>query len=103
MKLLIDIPKNIYNLIKNHEKTENKIKIAIKNGLVIGNNIYYFSKNGYTGILYGKSSMIIVDENFNEKLHTGQHNIKTIDDLKSNIDNFPKLIEALERLCDNVE
>lgn len=57
--------------------------------------ISYKSENGYTGILYGKSSMKILDPEGKEVLHTGFRNIETEAELKERVDEFPKLRKSL--------
>ena len=59
---------------------DRKIKTSIK----------YTSSNGFTGILYGESSMIIgkvqADGSFYEYLHTGSRNGNSIEYLKEMVD-----------------
>jgi hypothetical protein len=71
---------------------DRKIKTSIK----------YTSSNGFTGILYGESSMSIgkvqADGTFHEYLHTGSRNGNGIEYLKEMVDGFPRFMEALEEL-----
>lgn len=71
---------------------DRKIKTSIK----------YTSSNGFTGILYGESSMSIgkeqADGTFHEYLHTGSRNGNSIEYLKEMVDGFPSFMEAIEEL-----
>lgn len=51
--------------------------------------------NGYTGILYGRSSMIIFDEHSNKLLHTGYSSVKTPRDLYRILESMPDLAGIL--------
>lgn len=55
----------------------------------------YTSSNGYTGVLYGKSSLSIKDKDGREILHTGFRNINTYDELVECVETFPQFIELL--------
>lgn len=57
--------------------------------------IVYYSENGYTGILYGKSSYIITDSRGREVFHTGVRNINTFDELKADVNDFPRFLKIL--------
>ena len=57
--------------------------------------IRYTSDNGYTGVLYGKSSYAIYDKDGKEVLHTGSRNINTYEELVEDVNNFPKFLEIL--------
>ena len=71
---------------------DRKVKTSIK----------YTSSNGFTGILYGKSSMSIgkvqEDGSFDEYLHTGSRNGNSVEYLKEMVDGFPSFMEAMEEL-----
>ena len=71
---------------------DKKVKTSIK----------YTSSNGFTGILYGESSMSIgkvqEDGSFDEYLHTGSRNGNSIEYLKEMVDGFPSFMEAMEEL-----
>ena len=56
--------------------------------------IRYTSDNGYTGVLYGKSSYAIYDKDGKEVLHTGLRNINTYEELVESVNNFPKFLES---------
>lgn len=62
--------------------------------------IKYTSTNGFTGILYGHSSMTIgkyaEDGSFKEYLHTGSRNGSSIDYLKERVDGFPAFLERIK-------
>ena len=60
--------------------------------------IEYTSDNGYTGRLYGKSSLIIFKPDGTESMHTGSRNINTRDELKRIVDEHPKFIEMLMKV-----
>lgn len=51
--------------------------------------------NGYMGILYGKSSMSIYDEEGHEILHTGSRNINTKEELYELLEGMPKFVEIM--------
>lgn len=57
--------------------------------------IKYTSPNGYTGILYGKSSFKILDEQGNMVFHTGFRAINTKAGLIEQVESFPELLELL--------
>lgn len=51
--------------------------------------------NGYMGIIYGKSSMSIYDEEGHEILHTGSRNINTKEELYELLEGMPKFVEIM--------
>ena len=57
--------------------------------------------NGYSGILYGKSSMVIF-YNGEEVLHTGfrNENIKTKEDLYKELERMPEFLKMLDESFD---
>lgn len=55
----------------------------------------YTSDNGYTGILYGKSSYAILDKDGKEVLHTGSRAFNSHDELVKQVDEFPQFLELL--------
>lgn len=55
----------------------------------------YTSDNGYTGILYGKSSYAILDKDRKTVFHTGFRTINTYDELVEQVDEFPQFIKLL--------
>ena len=63
--------------------------------------IEYKSKNGYSGSLYGKSSMRIYDRNGMEVLHTGFRTVNTIEELKEIVDTMPEFMDAIRREMEN--
>lgn len=67
-----------------------------------GRHLEYKSSNGYTGLLYGKSSLSIYDADDNEVMHTGSRSINTFKELVKFVDEFPakrkKLDEEFERI-----
>lgn len=65
------------------------------------NVIKYTSDNGYTGTLYGKSSMSICDKDGVEIFHTGFRKANTYDELVEIIEEFPKLLAILKRIPDD--
>ena len=60
--------------------------------------IEYTSDNGYTGRLYGKSSLIIFNPDGTESMHTGSRNINTREELVKIVDKHPKFIEMLMKV-----
>lgn len=51
---------------------------------------YYKSENGYSGALYGESTMSIFDRTGREVLHTGFRNINTLEELIEEVEHFPE-------------
>ena len=58
--------------------------------------IDYTSPNGYRGVMYGKSSMVIYDSNGVERLHTSSRTPNTLEELKEFVDGFEEFLESLE-------
>ena len=58
-------------------------------------NIRYTHPNGFTGLLYGKSSLVVQNSEGRDVFHTGFRNINTFDELKGWLDDFPKFMEML--------
>lgn len=58
----------------------------------------YTSKEGYTGVLYGKSSLIIYRPDGSESLHTGFRSINTYEELVELVDAHPEFIKALSKI-----
>ena len=66
--------------------------------------VEYKSTNGYSGRLYGESSMSIYDKDGDEVLHTGKRSINTFDELKKCVDGYPEFEKAMDRIdIDNIE
>ena len=64
--------------------------------------IKYTSENGYTGVLYGKSSFVIHDCDGKMVLHTGFRNIHTYAELVKQVEGYPKFREMLFKMKDEV-
>ena len=64
--------------------------------------IKYTSENGYTGVLYGKSSFAIYDSSGKMVLHTGFRNIHTYAELVKQVEDYPKFREMLFKMKDEV-
>lgn len=62
--------------------------------------IVYCSPNGYTGILYGESSMVIEDPEGRQVLHSGRRTPNTREELKPLVDGFPDFIKMLREVRD---
>lgn len=58
---------------------------------------YTSENNGYSGVLYGRSSMSIYDQQGHEVLHTGFRAGDTLEYLKECVDTADKLTEMLKR------
>lgn len=58
--------------------------------------IDYTGENGYRGVMYGKSSMVIYDRNGVECLHTSSRTPNTLEELKEFVDGFEEFLERLE-------
>ena len=54
--------------------------------------------NGYTGVLYGKSSMSIYDEKGHECFHTIHSRIKNEAELCELLEDMPRLMKSLSKL-----
>ncbi len=67
------------------------------------NIIKYTSENGYSGKLYGKSSLSIYDRKGREVLHTGSRAINTVEELKELVDNHPEFARILTEGKNNDE
>ena len=65
--------------------------------------IKYTSKNGYTGTLYGKSSMSICDKDGVEIFHTGFRKANTYDELVEIVEKFPDFLKLLKNIPDDEE
>jgi hypothetical protein len=59
------------------------------------NIIKYTSENGYTGILYGKSSFSIRDKNGKEVFHTGSRAFNTYEELVDRVERHPEFMKML--------
>lgn len=64
--------------------------------------IKYTSENGYTGVLYGKSSLAIYKPDGKMSMHTGFRNINTYEELVELVDEHPKFIEVFLEMKDEV-
>lgn len=64
--------------------------------------IKYKSENGYSGVLYGKSSMAIYNPEGREVFHTGfrRKSINSLKELKEHVDTFPEFEEMLRNCCE---
>lgn len=58
-------------------------------------------ENGYTGILYGKHSLVILKDN-QEVLHTGSRLINTKEELYDYLEDIPNLLKALDESFDKL-
>ena len=56
--------------------------------------------NGYTGILYGKSSMVIHDPDGHEVMHTGFRNIHTKEQLYDYLGRFPEAWGVIRKMLE---
>lgn len=57
--------------------------------------ISYTSKNGYTGVLYGRHSFAIHDKNGKEVFHMGARSFDTYEEMVKEVDNFPEFLKLL--------
>lgn len=64
--------------------------------------IKYKSANGYSGMIYGESSMRIFDSSNKEVLHTGFRTINTEAELKEFVDDFPNKRKDLLKLFEDL-
>lgn len=65
--------------------------------------IKYTSDNGYTGTLYGKSSMSICDKDGDEIFHTGFRKANTYDELVEQVESFPDFLKLLKNIPDDID
>lgn len=65
------------------------------------NEIKVKHPNGYSGILYGKRSMVIFYNN-EEVLHTGFRNINTKEELYDNLEKMPEFMKMLDNSIDEI-
>lgn len=61
------------------------------------NRIVYSSKNGYTGVISGKSELLVYNDaaGMKEVFRTNRRAIETIGELKTFVDSFPAFMEML--------
>lgn len=57
--------------------------------------ITYKSENGFSGMLYGRSSLVIMDPDGREVLHTGFRMANTLEELKGLVDSMPDFLRLL--------
>lgn len=62
--------------------------------------IKYKHENGYTGVLYGRSSLAVYDADGHEVMHTGSRNINTLEELKELLDGYPEFRKMIEKMFD---
>ncbi len=55
----------------------------------------YVSKNGYSGRLYGRSTLVIYDPDGKECFHTYSRKINTYKELVETVDTFPDFLKIL--------
>ena len=61
--------------------------------------IEYRSTNGYTGRMYGKSSLSIYETaSGKEVFHTGFRKCNNLKDLRKQVEEFPKFLAAISRM-----
>lgn len=58
--------------------------------------------NGYSGVLYGESSMMIFDKEGNQVLHTGFRNIQTREELYESLSKMPQRKQILDKMFDTL-
>ena len=62
----------------------------------MGNFIEYKSNNGYTGRMYGKSSLSIYETaSGKEVFHTGFRNCNSLKEFHKQVDDFPKFLSTI--------
>lgn len=67
----------------------------------MSDTIKYTSGNGYTGVLYGKSSLAIYNPDGTESMHTGSRSINTYEELVRAVDEHPKFMEMLRKVAES--
>lgn len=68
-----------------------------------GKTIKYTSKNGYTGVLYGRSSLAIYNKDGKEVMHTGFRNINTYEELVEEVESFPEFMKLLNEAAPKIK
>ena len=58
-------------------------------------------ENGYTGIIYGKHSLVVLKDS-QEVLHTGSRLINTKEELYEYLGNIPNLLKLLDESFDEL-
>lgn len=61
----------------------------------------YKSPNGYRGVIYGRSSLVIWDPYGDTSMHTGSRNIETYDELVKVVDEWPETLKKLQEVISN--
>lgn len=64
--------------------------------------ISYVSPNGYKGIIYGESSVKVLDHTGKQVFHAQNTSYRTIAELKEFVDDFPNTRESLTRLYERL-
>ena len=64
--------------------------------------ISYVSSNGYKGIIYGESSIKVIDHTGKEVFHAKNTSFRTIGKLKEFVDDFPNQREGLLKLYEEL-
>ena len=62
----------------------------------------YVSDNGYSGILYSRSSMIVYDPEGKEVFHTRNRTIESEAELKEFVDDFPNKRPSMLKLFEEL-
>ena len=57
--------------------------------------IRFTSRNGYTGVLSGQSTLAIYDSRGHEVMHTGSRTINSEKELRRFVNGFPKHVKQL--------
>lgn len=64
-------------------------------------DIQYKSRNGYSGALFGKSSLIVYDPKSVICFHTGSRKINTYEELVDFVESYPEFEAKLEILWED--
>ena len=59
----------------------------------------YKHENGYSAVLYGKSSMVVY-YNGEERLHTGSRGINTEEEVMELLEKMPEFMRRFEEFCE---
>ena len=65
--------------------------------------IKYTSSNGYTGVLYGKSSLVIYDKDGKLSLHTGFRTANTYEELVEVVEEHPQFLKMIHGIPDDYD
>lgn len=63
-----------------------------------GTEIIVKHPNGYSGMMYGESSLTIFDSHMREVLHTGSRNAESAEELYNTLELMPGFVSLIEKI-----